>query len=136
MNTGKKEKKADPRQEQWTTNAAIHRLEKLGYTVIPPNTGKKKPVDQMTEEELIAEDKKTKATRAAYIKEYRKRNPEKFQEYRKRNQEKFQEYAKRYAETHREQMREASRRSYQKRKAREHAIKERLEALQKEGAEE
>ena len=119
-------KQKDPRQDTWTTNSAIHRLESLGYTVIPP-AGKrkptnKKPVEEMTQEELVAELDRNKAVKKHNFNKYLQKHPEK-----------RREYAKRYAETHREQMREANRRAYQKRKAREQAIKDRLSVITEDG---
>ena len=76
----------------------------------------------MTQEELVAELDRNKAVKKHNFNKYLQKHPEK-----------RREYAKRYAETHREQMREANRRAYQKRKAREQAIKDRLTVFAEDG---
>ena len=118
----KKTSGKDPRQDEWITNTAIHRLENLGYIVIPPagkRNNAKKPVEEMTQEEMIAEIEKSKAVKKRTGNKYLKEHPEK-----------RREYQNRYAKNHPEKIREYSKRAYEKKKARERAIKERLQAIE------
>lgn len=126
MSSDNTTKPKDPRQDTWTTNSAIHRLESLGYTVIPP-AGKrkptnKKPVEEMTQEELVAELDRNKAVKKHNVNKYLQNHPEK-----------RREYANRYAKNHPEKIREYAKRAYEKKKAREKAIKDRLSVITEDG---